>query len=98
MTEAEAKTKWCPFAYVPIIGVQGKTVAVNRMPGNMRDNDFHDGSRCMGSACMAWRFVPGPMPQVQDGGAVLKPSGAVVRPMKDAPERRNGYCGLAGQS
>lgn len=97
MDEATAKTKWCPFAYVPIIGVQGKTVAVNRLPGNICDNDFHAGSRCMGSSCMAWRFNAGPMPQVADGGAVLKTSGAVVQPMKAAPERRNGYCGLAGK-
>lgn len=46
-TEAEAKTKWCPFVRAPL-SENGGNVAINS-----------DGSRtCIASDCMAWRWHP----------------------------------------
>lgn len=44
MTEDEAKTKWCPFA---------------RVVDSARGTDG-EGARCIGSACMAWRWLTSP--------------------------------------
>lgn len=52
MTEAEAKTKWCPFARVMLFQPQdGQNPAVNRETGN---------SNCIGSGCMAWEWTVEP--------------------------------------
>lgn len=49
MTEAEAKTKWCPMARV---------VAAGHSSGNtFTDGKSVDYVKCIGSACMAWRRV-----------------------------------------
>ena len=49
MTEEEAKTKWCPHARIP----SGEpAVAVNRP--EPYDNDV---PHCLGSFCMAWRWL-----------------------------------------
>jgi len=48
VTEGEAKTKWCPHArvhYGSIDGVNRGTPAID------------SGSRCIGSACMAWQWI-----------------------------------------
>lgn len=46
-TEAEAKTKWCPFTR------PGHGDGCNRFPG-----DFGAHARCIASNCMAWRTLP----------------------------------------
>ncbi len=55
-TESEAKTKWCPFArvlhsYTSSYGGLGYAAGVKRI-----DESQHRGSKCLGSACMAWRW------------------------------------------
>ena len=45
MTEAEAKTKWCPLAFAVKAGGYATM----------------NGSHCIGSACMMWRWKAGPM-------------------------------------
>lgn len=48
MIEAEAKTKWCPFV----------RITWNDMHGELefnRSERLPDATRCIGSACMAWR-------------------------------------------
>jgi len=53
VTEDEAKTKWCPFARVGTSAYTGYP-AVNRdVEGGARTEEA---SRCVGSACMAWRL------------------------------------------
>ena len=59
MTEQEAKTKWCPFARVSAVfrysHEENRTnefaVAYNRSA-----TDSPVTARCIGSACMAWRW------------------------------------------
>jgi len=46
MTEEEAKTRWCPFV--------GRMVARNE---ELRPGE-NDNPNCIGSACMAWRWLP----------------------------------------
>lgn len=69
MTEEEAKTKWCPHA-----------IASHTNPRQ------HNGEvwlhNCIGSACMAWRWVGG-FPLPNDPPAISN--------------RYHGYCGLAGK-
>lgn len=55
VTEAEARTMWCPMARV---GNSGRTVSVNREvdrrgPGYLP----HPGALCIASTCMAWTWT-----------------------------------------
>lgn len=49
MTEEEAKTKWCPFV---------RSMFSSSAAASNRDSDGKAtrGTRCIGSACMAWRW------------------------------------------
>ncbi|WP_188260695.1 hypothetical protein [Azospirillum tabaci] len=70
MTEEEARTKWCPMARVAIQNVASDMAVLtgsspihpvgNRatlIAGRARQCDTATGSRCIGSECMAWRWV-----------------------------------------
>lgn len=72
-TEDEAKNSWCPFA-------RGDSVARERVAG---DGKYHN--RCIGSACMAWRWHATHINNPDDPTGDLIPSGDTY-----------GYCGLAG--
>lgn len=54
LSEAEAKTKWCPLVRVTMTGFagggRGPHPAVNRTDGV--------GTSCQGAACMFWRWGP----------------------------------------
>lgn len=84
MTEAEAKTKWCPFVRSEWVGTNKKTgqhvVIANRDAAQLVEvNDqtvmTHN---CIGSLCMARRWIDG--------------NGAVIH-----RDTGNGLCGLAGK-
>lgn len=45
MTEAEAKTRWCPFS---LVRDAGTPAGVNRM--SSRDEE----TRCLGTGCACW--------------------------------------------
>lgn len=83
LTEAEAQTKWCPHAQEV------------RFP---RIEDRNALDKCIGSACMAWRWFD----TVTDDGTLcqLKPTPMVARtplPTESPLDARRGYCGLAGK-
>lgn len=89
-TEAEAKTKWCPFARV--VQAQsdvGATYPRNRVVEQNKDGEVRQdwggkiiGAQCVGSDCMAWRWV--------------KPNAEGTGPLPQAAAR--GLCGLAVKS
>lgn len=57
MTEAEAKTKWCPMARVLVSDSAG-TGTANRLPlmqcGPNGEYRPDTSANCLGSACMVW--------------------------------------------
>jgi hypothetical protein len=58
LTEKEAHQKWCPFARVAgLPGSEAALLVYNRWPNNA---EVERASRCLGSACMAWRWAPVP--------------------------------------
>jgi hypothetical protein len=80
MTEEEAKTKWCPHVRYKSSRGEG----INRWQEGMDAQYNPDHSRCIGSACMAWRWrvMPGPL-EVGVHATTNNPG--------------DGYCGLAGK-
>lgn len=77
MTEQEAKEKWCPFVRIDT-GWRG--VAANRI-GN---TELAPASRCIGSACMAFRSHPAHKIRISPFENEV-----------DVPAQS--YCGLAGK-
>ncbi len=60
MTEQEALTKWCPFARIFPAGdfwqsSNGRDMTV--LQASLAEGDLGNLSRCLGSACMAWRWI-----------------------------------------
>lgn len=88
MTEDQAKTKWCPFARVN----NGQGYNANRDWEARADSPFNKRSRCIASACMAWRWNEPWTSQTEEGHG-----GDLVLRLKRKPgEPKLGYCGLAG--
>jgi hypothetical protein len=52
MTEAEAKTKWCPMVRA---GMYGERHAAMNMVAVNRDPRANDLALCIGSQCMMWQ-------------------------------------------
>jgi hypothetical protein len=76
MTENEATQKWCPHARKYHSGGSF----------NRTDNDAKPGgTHCIGSKCMAWRWVKDPLIAFVANG----------QPVPDYTGE-HGYCGLAG--
>lgn len=71
MTEAEAKTKWCPMVRYSVFDYESRSevIATNRQKDNVDGN-------CIGSACMMWRWHLGDDPESRSkGGICLPPTG-----------------------
>lgn len=71
MTEDEAKAKWCPLARYTSVRGQG----INRW---IDDGDVTMSplpARCIGSACMAFRWAPNQLHHMPDGQAVVVDKG-----------------------
>ena len=95
MTEDEAKKKWCPFARV------GSSVSglgsLNRdaSPSDDSINGLPRRALCLGSACMAWRWVRFDRTAFVTPGVWTDAEGyAAAGPKGDL--KRLGGCGLAG--
>jgi hypothetical protein len=103
MTEQEAKRKWCPLVRV----FETKD---GEQWNNRPDSGFVSDAYCIGSACMAWRWLPrghdmrgGPVAIVK---ALKKPEPPAnphhywlaENPIQETWGRfeDTGYCGLAG--
>lgn len=55
MTEAEAKTKWCPFASSRVLSYRSEVGNVTIVG---TDNENRRGNiNCLASSCMAWRYT-----------------------------------------
>lgn len=76
MTEKEAKTKWCHRS--------------DRCWGNIHtpEDEVPNGIRCIGSACMAWRW------ETDFNDMVARQPGKSVAEYRALAD---GYCGLAGK-
>ncbi len=97
MTEVEAMRKWCPFARVRL-SYEGAATSPNRAPGAFSSN-VHEGSRCIGTACMAWRSTG--KHACEQSSSLDMPEGDGWYPTQAGWERitrrdPNGFCGLAG--
>jgi len=102
MIEQEAKTKWCPYARVRGFATEA---AVNRpfkgLPSDHVDADIPDvDCRCIGSACMAWRWDDVPNPAYADYRK--RRAGMMSMGYEEAPDPTiksdtDGHCGLAGK-
>jgi hypothetical protein len=85
VTEEEAKNKWCPEARVGVYAGNGG-VSVNRNP------ETEDEIRCIGSACMMWRWLRSVDEESLQKDILLELY------TKDADAMRVlGYCGKAGR-
>lgn len=89
LTEQEAAERWCPFvryraAYDDTASNRWKQSA----PADQPDALNPIACRCIGSACMAWRWESRPDRSVSAGQGVRLD----VMP----PTSHRGYCGLAG--
>ena len=85
LTEAEAKTKWCPFVRGVSIGDERTGEIMSNRGEGLLSEPSH--VRCIGSGCMAWRWQAGTF---EDYGRMMakNKSGYVVV--------ATGHCGLAG--
>jgi hypothetical protein len=68
-TEEEAKTKWCPFVRFGWGDVRNSAPGINRCGSG--DGEMSE-SKCIGSACMAWRW------QEVNSQGVYRPAGEVA--------------------
>ena len=88
MTEEEAKTKWCPYYQVN----GGTDADDNRSTRFLPETKAYGPSlinaKCLGSACMAWRWDRELWKLVQDE------TGMSMKPRGGDPD---GFCGLAGK-
>ena len=88
MTEDEAKTKWCCGA--PAIVSQAMDQAAGNTTGR-------EPLKCIGSACMAWRWAMEPNPAYVEQGNVWPDTRQPQEKLMMLPGRERGFCGLAGR-
>lgn len=91
MTEAEAKTKWCPNSRIAVYAGAGGA-ACNRHPQESVEED----TLCRASACMFWRWDAGSSDRARAWDAATLPSQkAALADLSSDPTE--GYCGQAGR-
>lgn len=97
LTEAEAKTKWCPFSRVIAGNLvdQRMYVQVSTQPHNRVQEDGGEGEatthaamNCLGAGCMAWHWYDNS----------FRWDGPGPRPPTEPGKPSTGFCGLAEPS
>lgn len=60
VTEPEAKTKWCPLSRLLTIDAEGTIYSGFNRGYDQQDRSaiIHESAKCLGSACMFWRWGP----------------------------------------
>jgi hypothetical protein len=94
LTEAEAKTKWCPHVrYLSVFRDEdGKRETAGCFNRGYDDTGL-DRSLCIGDACMMWRWHEPWTSSTEEGvGGDL-----VLRLARKPGEPKRGFCGLAGR-
>ena len=94
MTEQEAKTKWCPFARIPVIGDRADVTC------NRANADADKYANCIGSRCMAWRwmsFTPHATFPASSKAIAEDHVAQIEKHDIGAAPQIGGYCGLAGE-
>jgi hypothetical protein len=105
MTEAEAKTKWCPFVrYLAIFRAEdGSRECAGSYNRGAQDSSGGN-ARCLGPECMMWRETMPLTKEVAKGeepGADWEPDGApkydggTGEPISRRWRKRQFFCGLA---
>jgi hypothetical protein len=88
MTEAEAKTKWCPNSRIAVYAGSGGA-ACNRHPQESVEED----TMCRASGCMFWRWDAGSSPRARAPHTLPSQRAALA---ELSPDPTEGYCGQAG--
>ena len=95
LTEAEAKTKWCPFARFLGQGAQGGRLIALAAVNIGDENGKEIRSYCISSRCMAWRWAQKPNPDYKRPHAQMPYPDNL--PPTHIEDRERGFCGLAGR-
>lgn len=92
MTEEDAKTKWCPYSRLEAWPFPPDSP----MATGYTAAEVNQG-RCIGSACMAWRWVQ----RVKNQDDLDAQSNMMMYPVKRIrpilENTEQGHCGLAGK-
>jgi len=91
--------KWCPFVrFVSEIDGEGTFNRGDVDPMNLVDDGDDFIPRCIGSACMAWRWrtVPNPDWQPPSQMAMWPPANPYSATPQGIASATDGFCGLAG--
>lgn len=96
-TEEQALECWCPLARGIVDVVSNEAGGTYPYSSTNRDQQDRPISRCIGSACMAFRWFD---PVTDDGHLCTPRPSAMVRrdPDKERPlAERRGFCGAFGK-
>lgn len=103
MTEAEAKTKWCPFFRASVAKAMSEDVeyATNR-DGRYEETGKGKIDCCIGSACMAWRWerrmsIDAVKAIREARGVSIHEAIHLYRESFVGEQTTNGYCGASGR-
>ncbi len=96
MTEEEARAKWCPFVRY---SVAFDDYASNRWKQSLPEDEPHALNpvpcRCIGSACMSWRWVQ----RITNKKEIYDYQHYIGAPRAEPiyENTEHGFCGLAGK-
>ena len=87
MTESEAKTKWCPMVRATYFDqAVGTWTGAANAQSTGKTGDVQYGGKCIGSACMMWRWNNEWIEAVRTRPDWFKRG-----------EKTDGFCGIAGE-